>query len=213
MKPRATTALAALLLAAAGAAAAQTATPSDMVPQEIGSWRLACVVDRMTDRGDCMLRHRDPVERAQSPGGSSLLLEVQDRGGQLLPVVTSRDLTIEAVGRGLMAVTGIVQLRFPPNRLFELPCTLEGRTLACVPRAEDAARAAQELATAPTALIRVTGFGSATAQSEPIELALERTPEALSRFRARVPEGSAPPPAAGLTLPEILRRLQLFLGL
>ena len=51
-------------------------SPSAAVPEEVGSWRLACVVDRMTDRADCLLRHRDPVERAASAGGSSLVLEI-----------------------------------------------------------------------------------------------------------------------------------------
>jgi hypothetical protein len=195
-RPALATPVALLLLAAAGGAAAQTTTPSAVVPEEIGTWRLSCAVDRMTDRADCMLRHRDPVERAQAPGGSSLLLEVQNREGRMVPVVTARDLTLEAAGRGLLAVTGTVQLRFPPNPLFELPCGLEGRSLVCAPRGGDAARAAAELPAAP-----------------PVELRLEGTPEALARFRTRMPEGSAPPPAPGLTLQEIVVRLQRLLGL
>lgn len=197
----------------AGPAAAQTPSPTAIPPEEIGSWRLACITDRMTDRADCLLRHREPVERAQGATGSSLVLEIQDRGGRLVPVVTARDLTLEAAGRGLLAVTGTAQLRFPPNRFFEMPCTLEGRTLACAPRAEDAARAAEELASASTALVRVTGLGAGSAQAEPTELRLDRTRDALARYRARVPEGSAPPPQqSGLTLPDIMMRLQRLFG-
>jgi hypothetical protein len=201
-------------LAAAGfaaTAAAQTTTPAAVPPEEIGSWRLSCVADRMTDRADCQLRHRDPVERAQGAGGSSLLLEIQDRGGKLVPVVVARDLTLEGAGRGILALTGTAQLRFPPNRYFEFPCGLEGRNLVCAPRPEDAARAAEELPAAGTALVRMIGYGAGTGSNEPVELRLERTRDALARYRARVPEGSAPAPAAtgsGLSLPEMLLRLQ-----
>jgi hypothetical protein len=195
-------------------AAAQTTTPAAVPPEEIGSWRLSCLADRMTDRADCQLRHREPVERAQGASGSSLLLEVQDRGGKLVPVVTARDLSLEAAGRGLLALTGTAQLRFPPNRFFEMPCTLEGRSLVCAPRPEDQARAAEELLNAQTALVRMVGFGAGATNAEPTELRLERTRDALSRYRARVPEGSAPAAAAqnGLSLPEILLRMQRLFG-
>jgi hypothetical protein len=205
------------ILASAGlaaGAAAQTSTPAAVPPEEIGSWRLSCLADRMTDRADCQLRHREPVERAQAAAGSSLLLEVQDRGGKLVPVVTARDLSLEAAGRGLLALTGTAQLRFPPNRYFEMPCTLEGRSLVCVPKPEDQARAAEELPRAQTALVRMVGFGAGATNADPTELRLERTQEALTRYRARVPEGSGPAAAAqpGLSLPEMLLRLQRMFG-
>jgi hypothetical protein len=203
--------LLAVLLAAAPAAAQPVPVPSPlgMVPEEIGPWRLSCVIDRMTDRADCLLRHREPVERAQGPGGASLVLEIQDRGGRLVPMVTARDLSLEGAARGLLAVTGAAQLRFPPHRFFEMPCGLEGRSLVCAPKSEDLARAAEELPAAATALVRVTGFGGATAQADPVELRLDRARDAMARFRVRVPEGSAPTAQpSGLTLPEILLRLQ-----
>jgi hypothetical protein len=212
MKHRAN-ALALLAVAAlAGGAAAQTPTPAGTPPEEIGTWRLSCVTDRMTDRADCQLRHRDPVEPA-SGTGSSLLLEVQDRGGRLLPVVIARDLTLEGAQRGILALTGTAQLRFPPNRFFEFPCGLEGRSLVCAPKPEDAARAAEELAAAPTVLVRMVGYGAGSSTGEPVELRLDRTRDALTRYRARVPEGSAPPPAAPSTsLPEMMMRLQRLFG-
>jgi hypothetical protein len=213
MRANAPAALAALFLA--GTAAAQTTTPAGVAPEEIGSWRLSCVADRMTDRADCQLRHRDPVERAQGAAGSSLLLEVQDRGGRLVPVVVARDLTLEGAQRGLLALTGTAQLRFPPNRFFELPCTLEGRSLVCAPKPEDAARAAEELPAAPTALLRMVGVGAGSDRAEPVELRLERTRDALARYRARVPEGSVPAASAasqGLSLPEMMLRLQRLFG-
>jgi hypothetical protein len=197
----------------AGPGLAQTTTPAAVPPEEIGSWRLSCVTDRMTDRADCQLRHREPVEPAQSPAGSSLLLEVQDRGGKLVPVVVARDLSLEGAGRGLLALTGTAQLRFPPNRFLELPCTLEGRNLVCAPRPEDAGRAADELPQADTALVRMVGFGAGSGNAEPTELRLERTREALARYRAQVPEGSVPAAApSGVSLPDIMLRLQRLFG-
>ncbi len=203
-----------LALALAAPAAGQPAAPNAVPPEEIGTWRLSCVADRMTDRNDCLLRHRQPVEPATGAGSSSLVLEVQDRGGRLVPVVAARDLTIEGAGRGILALTGTAQLRFPPNRYFEMPCGLEGRALVCAPRPEDALRAAEELAAAPTALVRVVGLGSGASNNEPVELRLERTRDALARYRARVPEGSVPvqPPASGLSLPEVLGRFQRLFG-
>jgi hypothetical protein len=208
----AATALVALAFAAP--AVAQTTTPAGVPPEEIGSWRLSCIADRMTDRADCQLRHRDPVERAQGAAGSSLLLEVQERGGRLVPVVIARDLTLEGAQRGLLALTGTAQLRFPPNRFHDMPCTLEGRSLVCAPRAEDLARAAEELPAASTVLVRMVGFGAGSDRAEPTELSLDRTRDALMRYRARVPEGSAPAaaPQSGLTLPELMQRFQRLFG-
>ena len=62
--------------------------------------------------------------------------------------------------------------------------------------------------------MRIAGLGTATAQSEPVEMRLERTRDATARYRARVPEGSAPAPSSqsGLTLPEIMLRLQRLMG-
>jgi hypothetical protein len=143
------------------------------------------------------------------------VLEVEERHGRLVPVVAARELTLEGAGRGLLALTGTAQLRFPPNRLIELPCGLEGRSLVCAPRAEDAARAAEELAAAGTALVRMSGFGSgSSAATEPVELRLERTRDALARLRARVPEGTgaAVAPGPGLSLMDMLDRLRRFFG-
>lgn len=204
--------LVALGIAWGGPAAAQAPSPASVPPEEIGSWRLSCVTDRMTDRADCQLRHREPVEAAQG-SGSSLLLEVQDRGGKLVPVVVARDLSLDAAQRGLLALTGTAQLRFPPNRYFDMPCGLEGRNLVCAPKPEDAARAAEELPAASSVLVRMVGYGAGSAGGEPVELRLERTREALARYRARVPEGSlAPPPSPVNSLPEMLMRLQRLFG-
>lgn len=202
MRIAATTILA-LLLAAPVAANAQPA-------EEIGSWRMTCTVDRMTDRAACTLRHRDWAERPAG-GVPGLALEVLDRGGRLVPAITARDLTLEGASRGLLALSGTAQLRFPPNRLFEMPCALEGRSLVCAPRPEDAARAEAELPQADRALVRMLGLaGDGTA--EPAELRLAGTRDALARFRREAPSGTAPAPPPGLDGRELLQRLLRLLG-
>ncbi|WP_149538197.1 hypothetical protein [Siccirubricoccus phaeus] len=194
-----------LLLAWLGPAAAQA-------PTEIGSWRLRCATDRMTDRSTCQMRHRD---WAEPPAGATpgLALEVVDRGGRLVPAVTARDLTLDGVSRGVLALTGTAQLRFPPHPMLELPCGLEGRSLICAPRAEDAARAEQELLAAETALVRITGLGSGgSSLAEPAELRLAGTREAVARFARDAPPAAAAPErnprgSEGVEGPELLQRL------
>lgn len=207
------TASLAIALAAPLAAQAQPA-------EDIGSWRLSCQQDRMTDRAACVLRHRDWVERpaAATPG---LALEVIDRRGRLVPAVTARELTIEGASRGLLALTGTAQLRFPPNPLFEMPCGLEGRSVVCSPRVEDAARAEQELLVADRALLRIVGgigqssMGqSSTGQSstaEPVELRLAGTRDALARFAREAPPDPTRAPE-GFDAQDMLQRLFRFFG-
>lgn len=165
------------------------------VDEAMGTWRLACATDRMTDLSACRMLHARPVERSE-PGRPALALEVVERAGRLVPAVTARDLTLDGAARGLLALSGTAQLRFPPNRLFEMPCNLSGRSLVCAPRPEDAARAEAELSTADRALVRMQGLAGTNA--EPVELPLARTAEALARFRREAPPGSsgaAEPPA------------------
>jgi hypothetical protein len=192
-----------LLAALAAPAAAQTT-------ETIGPWQLVCVTDRMTDRSDCRLRHRDPVEPGAA-GRPGLSLELLDRGGRVLPSVTARDLSLEDASRGLLAFTGTAQLRFPPNRLFEMPCGFEGRSLVCAPRAEDAARAAEELPRAATVLMRMQVTGG-QGGGEPAELRLAETAEAIRRLRARMPEGSAAQPPAGFDARDLMQRFQRLFG-
>ncbi|MCR0983022.1 hypothetical protein [Roseomonas populi] len=183
--------------------------------ESVGSWILSCSLDRMTDRSECRMLHRQPVAPA-SAGLAALALEVADRGGKLVPVVTARDLSLEGAGRGLLALTGTAQLRFPPNRLFDMPCGLESRSLVCAPREADLARAAAELPGATRVLVRIDGLlvPEGQAMKEPVELPLSGTADALARFRARQPEGTAPPPPpSGLPdLREMLSRLMALIG-
>ncbi len=195
-----------LLLLLPFAAAAQPAG------EEIGAWTLRCVADRMTDRTACTLRHREWVERPGAQPG--LALEVIERQGRLVPAVTARDLSLDGAARGLLALSGVAQLRLDAHPMMELPCTLEGRALVCAPRAADAPRAAEELPAAARALVRMSGLGTGThAGTEPTELRLSGTAQALERLRRAQPPGATPPPPEpGLELRDILNRLRALLG-
>lgn len=177
------------------------------IAEDFGAWSLGCVTDRMTDRTACRLRLKEWVERPAG-GGPGMALEIQDRGGRLVPVVTARDLGIDGASRGLMALSGRVQIRLGRAQMMEMACGLEGRTLACFPHPQEAERAERDLATADVALIRLTGLGSGGgSNAEPTELRLERTREAMARFRALVP----PQPAQaqeGSELRDLLGRMQ-----
>ncbi|MFC7472979.1 hypothetical protein ACFQS7_01335 [Dankookia sp. GCM10030260] len=186
---------------------AQSPAPAD---QDIGTWRLGCIQDRMTDRAACALRHRDWVDKPAA-GTPGLALEVIDRRGRLVPAVTARDLTIEGAGRGLLALTGTAQLRFPPNKLFELPCGLEGRSVVCAPRPEDAARAEQELLAADRALVRIVGGTGQSSTAEPVELRLAGTRDALARFAREAPPDATREPE-GFDGREMMQRLFRFFG-
>jgi len=184
------------------------------VAEEIGTWRLGCATDRMTDRAACQLRHRDWVER---PGvglanAAGLALEIQDRGGRLVPVVTARDLGLDGASRGLMALAGRVQMRFGANPMFEMACTLEGRSLACFPSANEAAAIERDFAAADRLLVRVSSLGTGVGSTaEPTELRLERTRDAIAALRRQIPPGAQPPAPEGNDLREILgRMLRLF---
>ncbi|WP_236571801.1 hypothetical protein [Rhodovarius lipocyclicus] len=175
-----------LTLFLAWPAAAQNPPPQD-VGESFGTWRLGCMTDRMTDRTACMLRHQDWVERPG--GGPGLALEIQERGGRLVPVVTARELGLDGASRGLMALAGKVQLRLGRNAMIEMSCGLEGRTLSCFPRAEEAERMESELRDAPYALVRPTGLGAGGSSPEPVELPLSGTAQAMARYRQFVPPG------------------------
>jgi len=204
--------IASLIVLLASPALAQPGSQANpQTTAELGSWRLACVQDKMTDRGACVLRHKDWVDPpvGAAPG---LALEILARNGRLLPAITARDLTLEGAGRGLLALTGTAQLRFPPNRLFELPCGLEGRSLVCAPKPEDAARAEQELAAADRALARIVGATGASSTTDPAELKLAGTREAIARLVKEAPPGTAGADPAGLDAREIIQRLMRVLG-
>lgn len=202
-----------LALVPAIALAQPRSVPTEREVAEIGSWRLSCFADPMTDQGNCGLRHKLWIE-VPKPDAPGIALEVIRRFGQLVPALTVRDLSLEAAARGVMALTATVQLRFDRHPLVELPCALEGYAVVCAPKESDAASVAVQLLGARSVLVRVRGTGPLPAQgpAEPVALDLDRTAEALSRFRDRAPD--SPPPAAplGQNWQELLERLMRLGG-
>jgi hypothetical protein len=175
-----------------------------------GPWLLTCATDSMTDRQRCRMTHETPVEPAAA-GQSAMALEIVARDGLLVPAVTARDLGLENAGRGLLAFTGMAQVRFPPQPMMEMPCRLQGRSVVCAPKPEDAPRAAAELARAERMLVRLTGLGSGGSEAEPKALRLASTAEALAALRTRLPQGPAEPEAdSGFDLRDLFLRLQQF---
>jgi hypothetical protein len=183
---------------AAGQARRVETAPSS---ETIGSWVLACAADPMTDRGDCTLRHRLWLEEPRAaqpnspdPGRPGVGLEVLGRHGAQVPAVVARGLTMDSARLGLLAVVATAQLRFGRDPALDLPCALEGRSMVCVPRPDQAETAAAQLARAASVLVRISGPGIST---ETFALDLSGTQDAVARLRARMPD--PPPPAASPT--------------
>lgn len=203
-----------LLLMATAACAQPRRIDSPSRTEEVGSWRITCAADPMTDRQACTMRHRLWVEEPHD-GVPGLALEVVNRAGQYVPALTVRDLTLASASRGLMAITATAQIRFDRNPLLELPCALDGRTLLCLPEAAYAPVAAAQLLTARTLLLRMRATGPFPAQGpeEPVALDLEQTVVAVARFRQSAPEPLPPaPPGPNLDLRELFERLQRLTG-
>lgn len=184
--------------------------------EAIGSWVLACAADPMTDKGTCQLRHRLWLEEPRAPaqttselGRPGVALEVIQRHGLAVPAVAARELTMDSARLGLLALAATAQVRFGREAALELPCALEGRTMMCAPKPEQAETAAAQLGNATTALVRISGAGIST---ETLALDLAGTREAIQKFRARAPEPPAPAPsfAPGAELRSLID--QLFRG-
>jgi len=195
------------LLAGAGAIAASLpasaqprSVPAQRTAEDIGTWRLDCTIDPMTDRADCVMRHRSWIEvPKEGPDGTpGMAFEMIRRGEAVAPAITSRGLGLETVARGLMAFGANAQIRFDRNPMVEAPCAIEGRAMVCVPRAELAAELAKQMESARTVLVR---FRATTplpigGPTEPVALDLSDTARAMARFRQMVPAQSAAAPAA-----------------
>lgn len=188
------------------AAAQPRPVPTQTRTDEIGSWLITCQSDPMTDQGNCTMRHRLWVEVPQD-GTPGIALEVINRFGALIPALTVRELSLESIPRGFMALTATAQMRFDRNPMLEMPCGFEGLAVVCAPAQQDAKRAASELATAQTVLVRIRGIGPLPAEgpTEPVALDLKDTQQALAHFRPEAKD--SPPPAAAQDWRSVLERL------
>jgi len=181
--------------------------------QEIGSWRVICAMDPMTDTQVCRMRHRLwlTVPGDSEPG---MAFEVQQRFDLLVPAVTVRHLSLGTALSGLLTLTATAQLRFDGNPMIELPCTLEGASVICVPGKADGAVLAEQLPKARSVMVRFRAAGNLPlpVPDGPLALDLDRTPEALDRFRLAGPAVGGAQPGLGQELKGAVERLLHGLG-
>ena len=176
--------------------------------QTIGSWLLSCATDPMTDAQVCRMRHRLwlTVPDDTEPG---MAFEIVQRFGQLVPAVTVRHLSLTTALSGLLTLTATAQLRFDGNPMVELPCVLEGTSVVCTPGKADAGVLAEQLPKARSVMVRFRAVGNLPlpVPDGPLALDLERTPEALDRYRLAGPAGDGAQPRLGQDLKEAVERL------
>jgi hypothetical protein len=180
--------------------------------QQFGSWLLRCAIDPMTDAQVCRMRNSLwlVVPKDGHPG---MAFEVQQRFDQLVPAVTVRDLSLGSVLSGLLTLTATAQIRFDGNPMMELPCSLEGASVICIPTKADAGILAEQMPKARSVLVRFRAVGNLPlpVPDGPLALDLDRTPEALVRYRLAGPANDAAQPWLGQdlksTVEDLLRRL------
>jgi hypothetical protein len=183
-----------------------------VLAEEIGSWVLECPVDAKGEQ--CRLRHQTWI-LPPATGGPSADLEILHRGNQFLPVIALRGLSMQAALGGVLALQANVALRFDNSRRIELSCGLDSAAVICVPAGADAAGAASQLAAARAVLVQVQiGLpGGMTLPQQTHSFELQRTRDALSRFRDAVPAEATAPALPGLDLRDYLDRLLRGVGL
>jgi hypothetical protein len=189
-----------LLLAPALALAQARRVTPPATTETIGTWQLACAADPMTDKGQCTLRHRLWLEepRAGDAPRPGLALEVLVRpGGGTIPALVARELTLDSARLGVIGLLSAAQVRFGREPAMDLPCGLEGRTLVCAPRPDQAEVAMAQLLNASTMLARLPQNPLTGSGGEPLALELAETRAAVQRLRARMPDAPPPEPPAG----------------
>jgi hypothetical protein len=182
--------------------------------QEIGTWLLSCAMDPMTDTQVCHMRHKLWLV-VPNDGRPGMALEVQQRFDQLTPAVTVRDLSFTTALSGLIALTATAQLRLDGNPMIELPCTLEGASVICAPGKADASTLAEQLAKARTVLVRFRAVGNLPlpVPDGPLALDLDRTAEALARYRLAGPANDGAQTSIGQDVADTMDRLLRRLGI
>lgn len=199
--------LAVLALLIAGPLAAQPQPALD----QIGSWLLTCPADMKSE--PCRMRHQAWVLPPGS-GHPSAALEVLRRRDLLIPAIAMRGLTMQAALGGMLALKASVSLRFDAGQPVDLVCGLDGAAVVCAPEGTQAASAGSQLAAAHSVLVQMQlslpGVIALPEQSRALDL--QRTSEALARFRATAPAGEALPAIPGLDWHGFLDRLMRDAG-
>src|SRR6185437_11493890 len=98
--------------------------------------------------------------------------------------------------------------------MAELPCSLDGASVVCAPDKSDASALAEQLPKARTVLVRFRAVGNLPlpVPDGPLALDLDRTPEALVRFRLAGPANESARPGLGQDLRSSVERLLGRLG-
>ncbi|HUB49647.1 MAG TPA: hypothetical protein VMB73_32130 [Acetobacteraceae bacterium] len=168
------------------------APPSD-APKAIGSWLLQC------KESGCSLRNRDWI---LPPGASQFAaaLEVQRRGGSLVPVVMLRGLSTQQAIGGLLALQPRVTLHFTPGPNATLDCEIDDGAVICAPQGDAVATTSAALPSARQVEVgvQVGAPGLMRLPSQGRVLELQRTPEALVRLRSAGAAGESLPAEPGL---------------
>jgi hypothetical protein len=174
---------------------------------------LSCTADPMTDAQVCRMRHKLWIAEPQG-GRAGLAFEILQRFDQLIPAITSRDISLTTAWGGLLTLTATAQIRFDGNPLIELPCSLEGTAVICVPSKSDAVAAADQLVKAKSVLIRLRPFGNLPLPvlDDPVALDFDRTSEALTRYRVAGPALDAPPTSLAQDVKGTFERLLRKVG-
>ncbi|HTI83267.1 MAG TPA: hypothetical protein VL614_22670 [Acetobacteraceae bacterium] len=197
---------AAFILLIGGAAIAQTRPALE----QVGSWVLTCPE---APTAPCQLRDRTPIMQAigNLPGAS---LEVMHRGGQFVPVVALRGLSMQAAVSGVLAAQTDIALRFDTQPWIELGCGIDGAAVLCAPNGPAASSAAAALPAANTAVVRIRlslpGMAPLPEQSRSLDLI--RTADALALFRATSPASESMPVVPGLDWHGFLDRAARDMG-
>jgi hypothetical protein len=181
--------------------------------QEIGSWLVTCTMDPMTDAQVCRMRNRMWLVVADDtrPG---MAFEVLLRFDELVPAVTVRGLSLSTALSGLLTLTATAQVRFDGNPMIELPCTLESSSVVCAPGKTDAHTLAEQLPKARSVMVRFRAVGDLPLPTPdgPLALDLQRTPEALARYRLAGPPSDGGRPWITHDMKQTVKRLLRSLG-
>ncbi len=164
--------------------------------EQVGSWMLTCPD---TQTAACQLRDTTPIMQATG-NGPVASLEVLHRGGQFVPVVALRGLSMQAAASGILAAQTNIALRLDSQPWVELGCGLDGAAVLCIPTGAAASSAAAALPGATTVVVRVRlslpGMAALPEQSRSLDLV--RTEDALALFRATSPASESVPVVPGL---------------
>jgi hypothetical protein len=207
------TALKALRLLALGLASWLLAGPVRADPaaveETIGSWVLACPPAHTAAHPEpCILRHRTWILQPGN-GGPSAALEVQMRNSALVPVVTLRNLPLQAALGGALVLKPTVAIRFDNGPGLDMNCGLSGADYACAPTVAAIPQAARVLPTAHSVTVRVELTIPGLLALPPAERAMDLagTEPALARLRAVGAISETLPVIPGLDLQEFLDRV------